>query len=311
MRLETLFDRAPMWVPILLLLMAVNPVQGAPEHTTELAIRCDDVGMCHAVNEGVRRLLATGVPFSTSVMIACPWYREAVEILRDQPQVSVGVHLTLNSEWEHYKWGPVLGASRVPTLVDGNGHFHTTSAEFAAADVDLGEVESELRAQIELALQTGLKIDYLDYHMLTAISTPELQALVESLAAEYGFGLSRYFGEPSVSLWDVDPEKKLEELLTTLDRLEPGTPTLLVMHLGIDGPEMAALIDVNNPTDSNRVGIHRGAELEALLSPEFRQAIADRGIQLVNYRDIIERYGLDSMRRPAGPGYSMNTEPDP
>ena len=49
---------------------------------------------------------------------------EAVEILRDQPQVSAGIHLTLNSEWQHYKWGPVLGASRVPSLVDENGHFH-------------------------------------------------------------------------------------------------------------------------------------------------------------------------------------------
>ena len=244
-------------------------------------------------------------------MIACPWYKEAVEILEDQPQVSIGIHLTLNSEWEHYKWGPVLGAARVSTLVDDNGHFHTTAADFAAAEVDLQEVEMELRAQIERAQAAGLRIDYLDYHMLTAISTPELTAIVEGLAEEYGFGLSRYFGEPSVSLWDVAPEKKLEKLLEIVGQLEPGTPTLLVMHLGIDGPEMAALIDVNNPTDSNRVGIHRGAELEALLSSEFRQAIADRGIRLVNYRDIIEKYGLDAMQRPAGPGYSMDVGEQP
>ena len=75
--------------------------------------------------------------------------------------------------------------------------------------------------------------------------------------------------------------------------------------------EMAALIDVNNPGDADRVGIHRQAELDALTSPEFRQAITDHGIELVTYRDLAERYGLDAMRRPEGaPGYSMDDAGD-
>ena len=83
-----------------------------------------------------------------------------------------------------------------------------------------------------------------------------------------------------MSLWDVEPDEKLETLMAVLDELEPGRTTLLVMHLGIDGPEMAALI-------------------------------AERGIRLVNYRDLKERHGLDSMRRPASAGYSMNSEDEP
>jgi predicted glycoside hydrolase/deacetylase ChbG (UPF0249 family) len=292
---------------ILALGAGFTPIMAQSDKAPELAIRCDDVGMCHAGNMAVKKLIASGMPFSTSVMIACPWYLEAVEMLKDQDQVSVGIHLTLNSEWQHYKWGPVLGPSAVPTLVDGNGHFHTTSADFAAADVDLDEVEKELRAQIDRALDAGLRLDYLDYHMLTAVSTPELTAIVEGLADEYGLGLSRYFGERSASLWDVAPERKLAELMDFVPRVKPGRPNLLVIHLGVDGPEMAALVDVNNPEDPARVGIHRQAELDALLSPEFRQAIADHGIELVNYGDLIERYGLDSMQRPQGePGYSMD-----
>ena len=300
-----------LWLMVLLWGSSAMTLIAEDSETLELAIRCDDVGMCHAVNQGVRRLIATGMPFSTSVMVPCPWFEEAAEILRDQTQVSVGIHLTLNSEWQHYKWGPVLGASRVPSLVDENGYFHATAADFAAADVDLKEVELELRAQIERAQKAGLDIDYLDYHMLTALSTPELQSLVERLADDYEVGLSRYFGEPSVSLWDVEPDQKHETLLEVLDLLEPGAPTVLVIHPGIDGPEMAALIDVNNPDDPARVGIHRGAELEALLSAEFRQAIEERGIRLVSYGDITERYGLDAMRRPASAGYSMNRDDEP
>lgn len=293
--------------------MVISPMSSAepPTPPTRMAIRCDDVGMCHAVNMGVRRLIESGIPFSTSVMIACPWYLEAVQILRDHPQVSVGIHLTLNSEWEHYKWGPVLGASKVPSLVDENGHFFASEAEFAARDVDLGEVEMELRAQIDRALRAGLRVDYLDYHMLTAISTPELRAIVEKLAGEYRVGLSRYFGEHSASIWEVAPEKKLSSLLRIVDRARPDSINLVVLHLGLESPEMLALVDLNNPSDPYRVARHRQAELDAITSPAFRNAVERSGIRLVTYREIIAERGLDSMAPPAGGvGYEATGEDD-
>lgn len=269
---------------------------GPPPKT--LLIRCDDVGMSHTVNTAVRELIATGVPFSTSVMIACPWYLEAVEILNANPQIGVGIHLTLNSEWEHYKWGPVLGAARVPSLVDSGGHFFASEAEFATADADLGEVEMELRAQIERALAAGLRVDYLDYHMLTAVSTLELRAIVEGLAEEYGLGLSRYFGEASVSIWDADPEDKLSSLLDHIRNVQPGL-NLLVIHLGMETPEMSAMVDMNNESDPYRVAVHRQAELDAITSPAFRAAIEEAGIELLTYKNIVSEIGLESMSPPA------------
>ncbi len=302
-------------LPLFLLAALVMPPLPAgaaePAAPPRLAIRCDDVGMCHAVNAGVQRLIATGLPFSASVMTACPWFLEAARILRGQPRVAVGIHLTLNSEWGEYKWGPVVGAARVPSLVDANGHFHATEADFAAAEVDLDEVRLELRAQIDRALRAGLRVDYLDYHMLTAVSTPELRELVEQLAAEYGVGMAQYFDERSASLWDVEPEQKLRRLLEIVGQLRPGRPNLLVMHLGLETPEMSALVDLNNPRDPFRVARHRQAELEALTSPAFRQAVAAGAVELVTYRDLVERLGLTAMRRPAGaPGYSMDDPPE-
>jgi len=263
----------------------------------QLLVRCDDIGMSHTVNMAVRELIASGLPFSTSVMIACPWYLEAVEILKTNPQIGVGIHLTLNSEWQHYKWGPVLGAAKVPSLVDANGHFYPSEAEFAEADVDLAEVEMELRAQIERALKAGLRIDYLDYHMLTAVSTPELRAIVERLADEYSFGLSRYFGEASVSIWDANPEDKLSSLLDHVHDAQPGL-NLLVIHLGMETPEMSAMVDLNNESDPYRVAIHRQAELDAITSPAFRAAIEGAGIELLTYKNIVRELGLDSMHPP-------------
>jgi predicted glycoside hydrolase/deacetylase ChbG (UPF0249 family) len=245
----------------------------------------------------VRELIASGVPFSTSVMIACPWYLEAVEILKANPEIGVGIHLTLNSEWEHYKWGPVVGAAAVPSLVDANGHFFASEAEFRANEVDLGEVRMELKAQIDRALAAGLRVDYLDYHMLTAVSTPELRMIVEELAAEYGLGLSRYFGESSVSIWADEPQDKLASLLDHVRNVQPGL-SILVIHLGMETPEMSAMVDMNNETDPYRVAVHRQAELDAITSSAFRQVIEDAGIELITYKDIIEQHGLDAMAPP-------------
>lgn len=276
--------------------LSVEGAEAAAE-PVQLMIRCDDVGMCHGVNTAVRELAATGLPFSTSVMFACPWYREAVEILKDHPEIGVGVHLTLNSEWEHYKWGPVLGAGKVPSLVDANGHFHPTEAAFAAAGPRLDEVRMELEAQIERALASGLRIDYIDFHMLTAVSTPELQAIVEQLAAKHRLGISRYFGERSVSLWDVAPGRKLPRLLEFVRQAPPGL-NLVVIHLGTDTPEMAALIDSNYAADPFRAAIHRQAELDAISSPAFRAAVAEHGIELLTYRELVQRRGLEAMKAP-------------
>jgi predicted glycoside hydrolase/deacetylase ChbG (UPF0249 family) len=149
--------------------MSTPTTQGAP-----VLLRLDDVGMNHSVNMAIQRIAESGIPFSVSVLFACPWHQEAVEILKKNPQISVGVHLALNSEWKNYRWGPVLGAAAVPSLVDANGYFVHSNETFRSMKYDLGEVERELTAQVERALRSGLKIDYVDQHMGTAASTPEL-----------------------------------------------------------------------------------------------------------------------------------------
>ena len=129
---------------LLLILLLIVGILSPLRAETKLLIRCDDMGMCHSVNMAVKKLIEKGVVFSTSVMFACPWYREAAAILKAHPEVGVGIHLTLNSEWRDYKWGPVLGKEAVPTLVDRNGYFWESEEDFAKANVKLEEVEKEV-----------------------------------------------------------------------------------------------------------------------------------------------------------------------
>src|SRR5947199_3100405 len=166
-----------------LLAISVTAVFGQAAATTRAAtpdpvyliIRTDDAGFSHSVNRALQRLIDTGLPLSVSVMFACPWYQETVEILKRHPEVAGGIHLTLNSEWKNYRWGPVAGASAVPSLVDADGFFFPSSKALEDHHPDLKEVETELRAQIQRALHSGLKIDYVDYHMGTVFYNPRFR----------------------------------------------------------------------------------------------------------------------------------------
>lgn len=263
-----------------------------------LLFRLDDIGMCHSVNEAAQKVLATGMPVSMSVMVPCPWFAEAAELLKKYPHVSVGIHLTLNSEWKQYRWGPVSGISQVPTLVDSLGNFFPSRSKLFGNNPKLEEIETELRAQIEKALRAGLKIDYLDYHMGAAVQTAETRAIVEKLAKEYKLAISRYYDEVDVEGGYAAPAAgKLDTLTAKVKTLQKGGTKLFVVHIGLDAPEMSAMEDLN-PSGPKDMSKHRQAELDALLHPSFQQLIHASRFRLVSYRMLIEERGLDTMKRP-------------
>jgi len=266
----------------------------------QLIIRTDDIGMSHSVNMAMQKLVSTGMPVSVSVLFACPWYQEAVEILKQHPNASVGIHLALNSEWKNYRWGPVAGAAAVPSLVDENGFFFPAAEALRQHNPNIAEVEKELRAQIERALRSGIKIDYVDYHMGTVVMWPDFQEVTERLAREYGLGMSQYFGEAEDSpQYAAAPAKKMDSLKVMIDRLKPGL-NLVVTHVGIDDAELGALLDMNTSDPLPDMSKNRQGELTALTSSRFSAALKARNVVLLTYRDVIAKDGLKSMRRPVG-----------
>ena len=277
---------------------AMSSKAPAAPTAVSLIIRTDDIGMSHSVNMAMQQLVRTGIPVSVSVLFVCPWYQEAVEILKQYPNVSVGIHLALNSEWKNYRWGPVAGSAAVPSLVDENGFFFSSSDAVHQRNPKLEEVEKELRAQIDRALRSGVKIDYVDYHMGTVTKYPEWRALTERLAQEYGFGMSEYFGETEDSPhYFAAPAVKLDTLVAMIDRLKPGL-NLIVTHVGIEDAELGALLDMNTNQPLPDMSKNRQGELTALTSPRFSAALKARNVVLLTYRDLIAKEGLKSMRRP-------------
>jgi len=186
-------------------------------------------------------------------------------------------------------------------LVDSVGYFFASSADLPKHKADVKEVEKELRAQIERAVHSGLKIDYVDYHMGTVTKYPEFLAVAEKLAKEYGLGMSGYFGEARQdSQYSAAPVNKTDSLVVMVNRLQPKV-NLFITHVGIDNAELGALQDMNTSGPLADMSKNRQGELDALTSQRFQEVLKARNVRLITYRQLIEMKGLKSMRRPEDP----------
>jgi predicted glycoside hydrolase/deacetylase ChbG (UPF0249 family) len=276
-------------------------VQTLEEYAAEkirLVVRIDDIGFNHASNQALERLGAgNGVVTACSVIVNTGWVDEAVAIANKNPHISYGVHTCLNAEWKPYRWGPVLPVNEVPTLVDEWGHFHGTRADLMANNPNIDEIDREIRAQIDLALAKGLKLSYIDHHMGAAVQTPEMRQRLEKIAADYNLAISRYFGEIAKPVIYFQPAiTKTEFLLAEIEKLEEPGIYILVVHPAVKTPELEVLRDLNE-TGPKDMPDHRQAELDALCDPRLRELLDRKGIELVGYDTLLEKFG-DQMRPP-------------
>ena len=154
-----------------------------------MAIHVDDVGMCHGANKAFIDLSRSGGVTCGSVMVPCPWFREVADAAREDPSLDLGVHLTLTSEWPHYRWGPISTRAVDSGLVDEQGCFPRNILALRPRLIKHGAaaiaaVEIEFRAQIDCALDAGIDVTHLDTHMGAAV-VPELVEIYVRLGREY------------------------------------------------------------------------------------------------------------------------------
>ncbi|MBI1390654.1 MAG: ChbG/HpnK family deacetylase [bacterium] len=265
----------------------------AADGPIRLLVRADDIGATHDVNTACIQAYTDGVARSIEALVPAPWFNLAAKMLNEHPEIDVGVHLCLTSEWENLKWRPVTPAT---TFVDAMGNFLPMTSQrpdfppntgFIQANPDPDEVERELRAQIEIAKKAIHNVTHLSAHMGTATCMPELKEITGRLAEEYDLPielpvqLSRF---PSWSGADKTPGEKTAALVNALETIGPGT-YLIVEHPGLDTPEMQ---DIGHKGYEN-VAADRAGVLFAYCSPEVKSVIERRGIQLVSYADLLRK----------------------
>ncbi|MEO0331764.1 MAG: ChbG/HpnK family deacetylase, partial [Bacteroidota bacterium] len=205
----------------------------------QLIVRSDDMGFTHASNEAIIETYKNGITTSVEVMVPTPWFPEAVKMLRDYPDLDVGVHLTLTSEWENIKWKPLTSA---PSLTDDLGYFYPMiwpndnygeDQALKPQDWKLDEIEREFRAQIELAKREIPQLTHVTGHMGCQHIDDKVDDLVRKLTEEYGLAIfpedlgvktARYQGAKETT------KEKINSFIVMLESLTPG------IHMFVDHP---------------------------------------------------------------------------
>ncbi len=275
---------------------------GLSEERKFLMIHADDAGLSHSQNRATIQALQKGMVNSYSIMVPCPWFYEMATFAKNNPQYDNGIHLTLTCEWENYRFGPVLPVSEVPSLVDENGYFFKNRDSLkknAAAD----EVWRELNAQIETALDFGLRPTHIDSHMYSVAARPDFFKFYKDLEDEYNLPvlisteMMKVVGldvEANIDKNDVpinklhigkkeDFEKgKLKDYYAgVFDNLSEGL-NLLLLHPAFDDDEMKG-ITINHPNFGSK---WRQIDLDYFTSQDCKTRLKESNIKLITWKEI-------------------------
>lgn len=258
-----------------------------------LIVRGDDMGYSHSGNEALVQCSTEGIQKSIEVIVPSPWFPEAVKMLEQMPDVDVGIHLAITSEWDNVKWRPL---TECPSLTDADGYFYPMiwpdknypGAAIKDHPVNTEEIEREFRAQIELALKKIPRISHISSHMGCTRVTDEVEAMTARLAREYKididpakFGVEtvRYDGPKKTS------EEKINSFISMLGKLEKGKTYLFVDHPGLDSPELRAIHHIGYED----VALDRQGVTDTFTSERVKAAIRKYGIEVISYKDLTQQ----------------------
>ena len=274
---------------------------GYPKDSKLLIIHADDMGLAHSVNTACISSFENKNITSGSIMVPCPWAPEIEAYVKDHPGLDVGIHLTMTSEWNQYKWGGITPADQIPSLVDKNNYFYSSVEELGKV-VKGQEAEKELRAQIDRGIASGVQPTHLDTHMGSVLASPDLIKIYLSLSDIYH--LPVLFPRAYLSWFPPDVAKSLESNVFLLDNLfmlepkmiggkwidayknsieamKPGLNEMIV-HIAIDNDEMKAISKGHDDYGS----AWRQHDFDLISSPEFKELLKSNHIILIGWKQI-------------------------
>ena len=275
-----------------------------------LIIHTDDAGMSHAVNVGTIEAMENGIVSSASIMVPCPWLPEFAEYARKNPDKDYGIHMTVNSEFKKYRWGPVAPPEKVPSLLDKDGYLHH-GAMAVVSNARAEEVEIELRAQIDKALSMGIPLSHLDSHMGTLFMRKDLFEVYMKMGVEYDLPVlftdkvePRYARAYPGWVHKIEEKAKFTKergmpILSTIfmyyeggdyaerknvyldvirKKLKPGVNEIII-HCGVHGPELDNITGSSQLRDSDRL---------IFQDKEVIEEIEKLGIEVITWKQAVE-----------------------
>lgn len=272
------------------LFLVLTSCVGQQQKPIRLIVRGDDMGYSHAGNEALIKCSREGIQTSIEVIVPSPWFPEAVKMLAENPNIDVGIHLAITSEWDNVKWRPV---SDCKSLTDPDGYFYPMiwpNKNYPGLAIKenkwtLADVEKEFRAQIELALKKIPRISHISGHMGCTNLSDSVNQMMKRLTkeykididpADYGVSYASYQG-PHKTL-----QEKIDSFTKMIESLEPGKTYLFVDHPGLDSPELRSIHHVGYED----VAIDRQGVTDLWTDPKIKELIRKKGIQLISYKDL-------------------------
>ncbi len=272
-------------------------------------IHADDIGMCRASVQAFGDLWAFGAVTSGAVMVPCPWFPAVAQMCKENPEMDMGVHATLNAEWESYRWGPVSGGVAGSGLRDEAGYFHQWhQAVYDNAKPE--EVDAEVNAQIEKALAAGIDVTHVDSHMGTIMNPKFIQLYIQAASSRLLPNMLPRLDAQGIDMMGVGDEEQaayapIMDMLETMGApmvdgilsmpLEHGDDhigvakkllgdapvgiTHFILHPSVDTPELRAIAPDWRA---------RAANYHAFMSDELKKFLESEDIKLIGYRAIRE-----------------------
>ncbi|MFZ0533705.1 MAG: polysaccharide deacetylase family protein [Anaerolineales bacterium] len=270
-------------------------------------IHTDDIGMCHASIQAYSELVEFGLISSGATMVPSSWFPQVAIYCRENSKVDMGVHLTLTSEWNTYRWSPVSTRSIDSGMIDTEGYFYRSSEETQLKG-DPESVKIELQAQLDRAISAGIEVTHLDTHMNTVAHpifvTSYIQLAIQyrlpflfprqdelgyrrlgmdaeiaSIAANY----VSYLEEQGLPLIDHAAGLELDNPFNRLDQAKQALSDLpigithFIIHPSKETPELMAI----TPDWQSRV-----ADYRTFMDENIRKHIDNIGIQIIGYKSL-------------------------
>ncbi len=219
----------------------------------KILTRGDDCGSFRTANFAIRDAVELGVLKNVSFIAVGNHFDEAARMFREIEGACLGIHLTINAEWDGIDWEPVLPASEIPSMVDSSGKLRGTPSDLhGKAEID--EIMKELKAQLQLAREKGLDIKYADEHCCFGwLGEYELRRRISRWCREEGLV---YDHDPNLRLERLpkpSKEKDISAYLSVLESLDPGKIYRIVGHPCYPDEEIMNLrLDSNKSVSESR-----------------------------------------------------------
>ncbi|MDC0554970.1 polysaccharide deacetylase family protein, partial [Flavobacteriaceae bacterium] len=128
-----------------------------------LILHADDLGLSKSVNQASFKALKEGLVNSGSVMMPCDFISDVGNFAVNNPEIDLGLHLTVTSEWRDYKWDGVAKSNLISSMIDKKGNLFENKKKFTL-NASAKDLKKELQAQIDLAKSIGIKPTHIDSH---------------------------------------------------------------------------------------------------------------------------------------------------